>query len=86
MKIINYRGTKIELTAVRYIYGDEKTIQEGVFVHDTTDEFCDGDTIYGNGWTLGMINDEDDIESLLTSGDGSTYFAQNSDGTYHMRA
>lgn len=84
MKSINYNGRDIEVTAIRFTYTDETTIQDGVLLHDTTDEFADGDAIYGNGWTLDMINDADDIETMLTSGDGTTYFTRNDDGIYHI--
>lgn len=86
MKTINYNGRDIEITAIRFTYADETTVQDGVLLHDTTDEFSDGDTIYGNGWTLDMINDASDIESLLTSTDGTTYFTRNDDGAYHIDA
>ena len=86
MKTINYNGRNVEITAIRFTYADETTIQDGVLLHDTTDEFSDGDTIYGNGWTLDMINDASDIENLLTSTDGTTYFTRNDDGTYHIDA
>lgn len=86
MKTISYNGTDIEITAVRFTYGTETTAQEGILVHDTSDEFSNGDAIYGNGWNIGMINDSDDVESLLTSGDGSTYWHQNDDGTYTVEA
>lgn len=86
MKTINYNGTDIEITAVRFIYGTETNLQDGILVHDTGDEFCNGDAIYGNGWTIDMVNDSDDVDSLLTSGDGSTYWHKNDDGTYTVDA
>ena len=86
MKSINYKGTDIEVTAVRFTFGSETTVQDGIMVHDTADEFSDGDAIYGNGWNIGMVNDSDDVESLLTSGDGSTYWHQNDNGTYTVEA
>lgn len=82
MKSIQYKGTEIEITAIRFIYGDDTTVQDGLLVHDTSDEFGDGDAIYGNSWTIGMVQDEADVESLLTSGDCSTCFSRNDDGTY----
>lgn len=86
MKTMNYQGHEIELTAVSFRFAEETILQEGVLVHDTTDEFSDGDAIYGNGWTLDAIQDKSDLESLLTSGDGSTYITRNDDGTYSMDA
>lgn len=86
MKTMNYQGREIELTTVFFRFAEEANLQEGVYVHDTTDEFGDGDAIYGNGWTLGAIQDESDLESLLTSGDGSTYITRSADGTYTMNA
>lgn len=86
MKTMNYQGHEIELNAVFFRFGDEANLQEGILVHDTTDEFSDGDIIFGNGWTLDAILDESDLESLLTSGDGSTYITRNADGTYNMNA
>lgn len=82
MKVISHNGTDIEVSPVRFTFGDEATIQEGVLIHDMSDVFRDGDAIYGNGWTIAMINDADDIESLITSSDGSIYWHQNDDGTY----
>lgn len=86
MKSMNYQGHEIELTAVSFRFADEANLQDGILVHDTTDEFGNGDAIFGNGWTLDSIQDESDLESLLTSGDGSTYITRNADGTYHMDA
>lgn len=86
MKTITYKGHEIELHAVRYYFQDEQNAQEGVLVHDTTDEFSDGDAIYGNGWTMDDLNDESDLDTLFTSGDGSTYIRRNDDGTYTMDA
>lgn len=83
---ISYQGREIEITEIRFAFGDEATIQEGVLVHDSADEFGDGDAIYGNGWTLDMIHDAADLESLFTSGDGSTYFYQSANGTYRVEA
>ena len=82
MKSIQYKGTEIEITAIRFIHGDDTIVQDGLLVHDTSDEFGDGDAIYGNGWTIGIVQDEADVESLLTSGDCSTCFSRNDDGTY----
>ena len=84
MKTINYKGRDIEISAIRFTYGTESTVQEGILVHDTTDEFCNGDAIYGNGWTIGMVEDESDLETLFTSGDGSTYIHRNENGTYNV--
>lgn len=86
MKTITYKGREIELHAVRYYFQDEQNAQEGVLVHDTTDEFSDGDAIYGNSWTLDDLNDESDLDTLFTSGNGSTYIRRNDDGTYTMDA
>lgn len=86
MKTINCNGRNVEITAIRFTYADETTIQDGVLLHDTTDEFSDGDTIYGNGWTIDMVNDDADVENLLTSTDGTTYFTRNDDGSYHIDA
>lgn len=86
MKSINYNGTVIEITPIRFTFGSETTVQEGILVHDTSDEYCNGDAIYGNGWTVDMINDADDVETMFTSGDGSTYWHKNEDGTYTIEA
>lgn len=86
MKAISYNGSNIELTAVRFTFRDETTIQDGVLLHDTNDINHDGDAIYGNGWTLDQIEDASDVESLITSGDGTTYWRRNDDGTYTMEA
>lgn len=86
MKTINYKGTGIEISAVRFVYGAEGTMQDGILVHDTTDEFRNGDALYGNGWNINMVNDADDVDSLLASGDGTTYWHQNDDGTYTIDA
>ena len=84
MKTINYDGRDIEITAIRFTFANETTVQEGVLIHDTTDKFSDGDTIYGNGWTIDQINDESDLDTLFSSGDASAYWHQNEDGTYNI--
>ena len=86
MKTISYQGREIELSAITFFFGREITPHEGVFVHDTADEFGNGDAVYGNGWTLGAIEDESDLESLFASGDGTTYWHKNFDGTYTIDA
>ena len=87
MKTMNYQGHEYELTKVFFTYLDESTVQEGILLHAVSDEFCDGDTLYGNGWTIEQVNDESDMENLLTSGnDGTTYFHKCFDGTYCMDA
>lgn len=83
-KTITYRDEEHELTKVFFTWRDEQTVQEGILVHAASDEFHDGDTIYANGWSIDAVNDESDLESLLTSGDGTTYFHKNFDGTYHL--
>lgn len=85
MKTISYMGQEYELSKVYFTWREETTVQEGVLLHAVSDEFHDGDTLFGNGWTLDQINDESDLESLLTSGsDGTAYFHKSFDGTYHM--
>jgi hypothetical protein len=81
-KTISYLGRDIELSTVFYNYRDDAQLHEGVFVHDTTDQFGDGDAVYVNDWTLNYINDSSDLESLFTSGDGVTCIEKNADGTY----
>ena len=84
-KSINYQGSEIELTEIRFTFRDEPTVQIGVMLHDTADKFHDSDTIYGNGWRLDMINDADDVDTLITSGDGTTYWTMEG-GLYHIEA
>lgn len=84
MKSISCNDRIIELYPVRFFYGSEQTAQEGVLVHDSEDKFHDGDAIYGNGWTLDIITDKDDVESLLTSDDGTTYFEKLDNGEYKI--
>ena len=83
MKIINYKGREIEITPIRFTFADETTIQDGVLIHDTTDEFSNGDMIYGV--SSDAIQDADDL-SLLFEDAGCTVFTQNGDGTYHAEA
>jgi len=85
MKTINYMGQEYELYKVYFTWRECTTVQEGILLHAVSDEFCDGDTLYGNEWTLDQINDESDLETLLNSGsDGTTHFHKAFDGTYHM--
>ena len=79
-------GREIELDAIRYYYQDEAISQDGIMVHYSSDEFCDGDTIYGNGWTLDQINDTDDLRSLLSDTCGTTYWTRLADGLYRVDA
>ena len=85
-KSFPYRDAAIEITSIRFIYADEKQVQDGILLHYTSDEFHDGDTIFCNGWTINMVNDTDDLETLLTSGDGTTYFTELNPGLYHVEA
>ena len=86
MRIINYKGREIEITPISFYYQEETELQEGVLVHDSQDALCDGDAIYGNGWMADSIQDESDLENLFTSGDGTTYWHKNADGTYTIDA
>ena len=83
MKTINYEGREIEITAIRFTFADETTIQDGVLIHDTTDEFSNGDMIYGV--SSDTIQDADDL-SLLFEDVGCTVFTRNADGTYRAEA
>lgn len=85
-KTIKYHWRDIELKAVKFVCGNETVVQDGILVHDTTDEFADGDTIYGNGWRIGYVRDSCDLETLLTSSEGTTNFTVDSDGIYHVEA
>lgn len=84
MKTINYNGRNIELTAIKFVYDDETSVQEGVLLHDTTDEFSNGDTIYGCGWRLSMINDAYDVDCLIASNEGTSYATIDVNGVYHI--
>lgn len=86
MKTIKWNGITVEICPVQFYYKDETTAQTGILVHFSDDEFGDGDTLYGNGWDIDMFGGPDDIDSLLEygSGDGTTYFKKQSDGTYRI--
>lgn len=84
MKTITFGDEEYELTKVFFTWRDEQTVQEGILLHAMSDKFHDGDAIYANGWSIDIVNDESDMESMLTSGDGTTYFHKNFDGTYHL--
>ena len=83
MKTINYEGREIEITPIRFTFADETTVQDGVLIHDTTDEFSDGDMIYGI--SADAIRDADDLSQLFED-TGCTVFTRNADGTYHAEA
>lgn len=83
MKTINYKGSCIEISAIRFTFADENTIQEGILLHDTTDEFSNGDMIYGVPFD--SIQDADDLTQLFED-TGCTVFTKNNDGTYHAEA
>ena len=82
MKKFKYHDREIEIERVNFYFRDEPTLQEGIMVHDSTDVNSDGNAIFGNGWTLDSIEDSGDLESLFTSGDGTTYWCRNADGSY----
>lgn len=83
MKTINYKGHIVEVSAIRFTFADEDTIQDGVLIHDTTDEFSNGDIIYGV--SADTIQDADDLEQLFED-TGCTVITRNADGTYHAEA
>ena len=83
MKTINFNGNDIEVSASRFTFADETAIQDGVLIHDTTDEFSDGDIIYGV--SADTIQGADDLAQLFED-TGCTVFTRNADGTYHAEA
>lgn len=83
MKTINYKGMDIEITAIRFTFADETTIQDGILIHDTNDEFSNGDVIYGV--SADLIQDTSDLAQLFED-TGCTVFTRNEDGTYHAEA
>lgn len=80
MKTINYNGRDIEITAIRFTFADETTVQDGVLIHDTADVFANGDMIYGV--SADAIQDADDLHQLFED-TGCTVFTRNADGTYY---
>ncbi len=83
MKTITYNGHEIQLTAIRFTFADETAVQDGILIHDTADEFSDGDIIYGVPFDF--IDDASDLAQLF--GDtGCTVFTQGADGIYHAEA
>ena len=87
-KVIPYLDREIELTSVffhHYSDAGNLTLQEGILVHDSADEFHDGDAIYD--WKLEHVQYASDLDSLFENpSDGSTYFHRNHDGTYTIDA
>lgn len=83
MKTINFNGHGIEVSSIRFTFADEATSQEGILIHDTSDEFSNGDMIYGV--SADTIQSADDLKQLFED-TGCTVFTRNEDGTYHAEA
>lgn len=88
---MKYLGHEIEMKAICFVFGGEDAVQDGIvqdgiLLHDVTDGCHDGDTVYGNGWTVDQIEDDSDLESLITSGDGTTQWHKLDNGVYVIEA
>lgn len=81
MKTINFKGHDIEVTPILFTFAYETTVQHGTLIHDKTDEFSDGDIIYGV--SADTIQDADDLSQLLED-TGCTVFTRNAGGIYHV--
>ena len=84
-KTIHWGGTEMELYDICYYFLDD-TRQRGVLVHDVKDEFSNGDTIFGNGWTVDMVEDKEDFTSMIWDSCGTTSFRRMDNGEYVLEA
>ena len=82
-KFFTVNGHEVEVTSCLYLYKDDP-VQEGVLVHDMTDEYHDGDAIYGDGNVIENIKEASDLEDILNYGAPETSFEKLADGLYKI--
>ena len=83
-KVFTVNGHNVTFEEIRYIYGEEAEIQDGLLIHDETDEFHDGDCIIGNMNT--MPETDEDAADMLEYEHSSTYITLRDDGIWHVEA
>ncbi len=83
-KVFTINGNKVTFEEIRYVYGDETEIQDGLLVHEGNDEFNDGDCIIGNMNT--MPETDEDAADMLEYEHSSTYITLRDDGIWHVEA
>lgn len=82
-KVFTVNGHEVEVTSCLYLYKADP-VQEGVLVHDMTDEYHDGDAIYGDGNVIENIKEASDLEDILNYGAPETRFEKLADGLYKI--
>lgn len=84
-KVFTVNGHNVAFEEIRYIYGEETVIQDGLLIHDeTTDEFRDGDCIIGNLNTIPETDEE--AADMLANEYASTAITMRPDGIWHVEA
>ena len=72
----------VEFREIKYVYGNETDVQNGILIHDLNDIFHDGDTIIGNNSALPET--EEDAETILTDTAQTSYWTFD-DGIYRIQ-
>lgn len=83
-KVFTVNGHNVTFEEIRYIYGEEAEIQDGLLIHDVSDEFHDGDCIIGNLNTIPETDEE--AADMLANEYASTAITMRPDGIWHVEA
>lgn len=83
-KTFTINGHDVTFTEIRFIYCDETTVQNGLLIHDETDEYHDGDCIIGN--MCEMPETADEAVDMLMYEHPTSYISLRSDGIWHIYA
>ena len=83
-KVFKINGNEVTFEEIKYIYGEETQIQDGLLIHDETDEFGDGDCIIGNLNTIPETDEE--AADMLANEYASTAITMRPDGIWHVEA
>ena len=83
-KVFKINGHQVTIEEIRYVYGEETEIQDGLLIHDETDEFHDGDCIIGNLNTIPETDEE--AADVLANEYASTAITMRPDGIWHVEA
>lgn len=72
----------ITVAAVKFIYGEDAYVYNGILVHDENDYDRDFDEIYDG--PIDRIKTADDLIKMLECEIGDMYFTPQPDGIYHI--
>ena len=83
-KVFKIDGREVTFEEIRFVYGDETEIQDGLLIHDETDEYGDGSGIIGDMNTIPETDEE--AADMLANEYASTAIKMRPDGIWHVEA